>query len=158
MAQDDVDCDPRMELVRRLQAYEQFKQAALLMDTLPRFERDVFQVSVCTDAEIKDKTWPDIELASVVVAMMGLMQRQDHMTHHHITRELLSVQDRMVLVLQHLQHEKLIEFSRLLNRHEGRMGLVVTFLAILELARQSLITITQTAAYSPVHLQAHHDG
>lgn len=155
---DEVENDPRMELVRRLQAYEQFKSAALLIDKLSRFDRDVFQVNVRTGSEIKAIRLPDIALASVVSAMVGLMQRQEHVAHHQITREVLSVRERMTLILQYLQHEKLIEFSRLLNRHEGRMGLVVTFLAILELAKQSLVTVTQTAAYSPVYLQVNHDG
>lgn len=156
--QDDVEADPRMELVKRLQAYEQFKNASLLIDRLPRFERDVFQVQVQVDMALHKKASPDVAITSVVAAMLSLMQRQEHTTHHQITRELLSVRERMMIILHHLQHEKLVEFSRLFHQHEGRMGLVVTLLAILELAKQSLVIITQTAAYSPMHLQAHHNG
>jgi segregation and condensation protein A len=152
--QEEIEEDPRMELVRRLQAYELFKQAAMLLDTLPRYERDVFQVSVYTDNDQVQKVFPDVELSSVVAAMRDLMQRQQHMTHHQISRELLSVRERMTLVLEHLQHEKLIEFTQLLNQQEGRMGLVVTLLAILELAKQSLVIITQADAYSLIHIQA----
>ncbi len=151
--QDDIEEDPRMELVRRLQAYEQFKQAAFLIDRLPRFERDVFQVQLNTSHDIIKKVFPDIDLSSLVTAMNGLMQQQQRMSHHQISRELLSVRERMTTILGHLQHERLIEFSRLLSKDEGRMGLVVTLLAILELAKQSLVIITQTAAYSPIHLQ-----
>ena len=150
---DDIEEDPRMELVRRLQAYEQFKRAALFIDLLPRYERDVFQVQVCHSHEIMKKDPPNIVLSDLVAAMHGLLQHQQVLTHHQISRELLSVRERMTIILGQLQGEKLIELSRLLNHDEGRMGLVVTLLAILELARQSLVIITQTAAYSPIHLR-----
>ena len=156
LLQDDIESDPRMELVRRLQAYEQFKLASELIDRLPRFERDVFQVNVHTDSDVLKQLPPDVELASLVAAIAGLMQRQVHMMHHQITREQLSVRERMMNILNQLQHEKLIEFSRLLNQNEGRMGLVVTLLAILELAKQSLVIITQTVAYSSIHVQTNH--
>ena len=152
--QDDVEEDPRMELVRRLQTYELFKQASVLIDSLPRYERDVFQVSVDTSDIMVQKVFPAVALSSVIAAMRELMQRQQHMTHHQISRELLSVRERMTLVLEHLQHEKLIEFTQLLNQHEGRMGLVVTLLAILELAKQSLVIVTQADVYSLIHIQA----
>lgn len=152
--QEEFEEDPRMELVRRLQAYEQFKQAALLIDKLPRFERDVFQIKVDIVDGIMEKAHPHVTLASLVTAMSELMQRQQNMAHHQITRELLSVRERMATILNYLQQEKLIEFSRLLNQQEGRMGLVVTLLAILELAKQSLVIITQTEIYSPIHLLA----
>ena len=150
---DTAEEDPRMELVRRLQAYEQFKQASIRIDMLPRFERDVFQVNVRTEHDVIKKVLPDITLSAVVAAMINLIQHQKHIAHHKISRELLSVRERMTIILCHLQGEKLIEFSRLLNNDEGRMGLVVTLLAVLELAKQSLVIITQTAAYSPIHLQ-----
>ncbi len=152
--QEEIEEDPRMELVRRLQAYEQFKQVALLIDKLPRFERDVFQVNVDIAGCHTEKVHPDVGLSSLVDAMIELSQRQQTRAHHQISRELLSVQERMATILSHLQDEKLIEFSRLLNSQEGRMGLVVTLLAVLELAKQSLVIITQAAVYSPIHLQA----
>jgi segregation and condensation protein A len=155
---DDIENDPRMELVRRLQAYEQFKLASELIDKLPRFERDVFQVHVRTDVNLLKQVPPDVDLTSLVAAIVALMQRQEHMIHHQITREQLSVRERMMIILQYLQHEKLVEFSRFLSQQEGRMGLVVTLLAILELAKQSLIIITQTEAYSSIHVQNNHAG
>ena len=151
--QDDIEVDPRMELVRRLQAYEQFKQAASFIDKLPRFERDVFQIQVCTDNVILNKAHPDVDFSSLLDAMVNLLQRQEHLTHHQVTREVLSVRERMSEILAQLQQDKLIAFTGLLNLDEGRMGLVVTLLAILELARQSLVIITQTEAYAPIHLQ-----
>ena len=157
--QDDIETDPRMELVKRLQAYEQFKRVAMLIDELPRFERDVFQVQVNTDNVVFSKALPDIALSSLVLAMVNFLQRQEHLTHHQITREVLSVRERMSVVLERLGHKKQMEFTGLLYHHEGRMGLVVTFLAILELARQSLVMVTQTGDYAPIHLQARgYDG
>lgn len=151
---EQIEEDPRMELVRRLQAYEFFKQMALFMDTLPRYERDVFQVQVRTANLIMTKSQPELTLATLVAVMEDLLQRQQCLTHHQISREPLSVRERMTIILQLLQEEKLIEFTQLLNQAEGRTGLVVTLLATLELARQSLVLVTQNAAFSPIHLQA----
>lgn len=154
--QNDLEEDPRMELVRRLQEYEQFKQAASLIDGLPRLERDVFQVKAeLVDGEVS-KEYPEVMLSSLIAAMVDLMKRQQTMEHHHVSREVLSVRERMATILSYLNAEKLIPFSRLWNQQEGRMGLVVTLLATLELAKQSLVIITQAALYSPIHLQAKH--
>lgn len=154
LPQDQIEEDPRMELVRRLQAYEYFKQVALLMDKLPRFERDVFQVQVNTENIAMAKPQPEINLSALVAVIDSLLQRQQSLTRHHITRERLSVRERMTIILHRLQREKLIELTQLLNHGEGRMGLVVTLLAALELAKQSLVIVTQTVAFSPVHLQS----
>lgn len=151
---DQIEEDPRMELVRRIQAYEQFKQMALLMDTLPRFDRDVFQVQASTDHLSLIKPQPDVDLEMLVVIMEGLLQRQQNMSRHEITRERLSVRERMTIILHRIQQEKLLEFRQLLSPDEGRMGLVVTLLAALELAKQSLVIVTQAAAFSPIHLRA----
>ena len=158
LPQDTIEEDPRMELVRRLQAYEHFKQMAIGIDNLSRYERDVFPVQVNTNAIALANTAPDVALSALVAVMANLLQRQQRMTRHQITREVLSVRERMTLILHRLQQEKLIEFSALLKVDEGRMGLVVTLLAGLELARQSLVIITQTVAFSPIHLQANHNG
>ena len=154
----DAEEDPRMELVRRLQAYEQFKKAAQGLDQLIRFERDVFQVQVAIGGESFKKSEPEVALSSLALAMVNLSQLQSQLVNHQISREPLSVNDRMTLVLHRLQQEKLVEFTRLLHYAEGRMGLVVTLLAVLELTRQSLIVLTQTMAYSSIHLQENHDG
>ena len=156
--EDGVELDPRMELVRRLQVYEQFKQAALFLDTLPRYERDVFQALLPADNKVLSKPLPDIDLSSLLTVMVDLLKRQEHLTHHQITRERLSVCERMTMILEQLQQEKWIEFKRLLKHREGRTGLVVTLLAILELARQSLIILTQTDASSAIHVQANSNG
>ena len=151
---EEEDDDPRMTLVRRLQAYEQMKQAAELLDALPRKERDTFLIQVMPDELETIKVHPEVELVELIEAMKSLLQREEHLTHHQIAKEIMSVRERMSQILLQLQHNKVLEFNQLFTLEEGRMGLVVSLLAILELARQSLVIITQTQAFSPIHLQA----
>lgn len=146
--------DPRMALVRKLQAYEQIKQAAELLDALPRQERDHFSVQVVGTEFETIKRHPDVALTDLLEAMKSLLQREVHLAHHEIAKEVMSVRERMSLVLLQLQEHSSMEFSQLFTLEEGRMGLVVTLLAILELARQSLLKITQTQAFAPIYLQA----
>lgn len=150
---DQIEEDPRMELVRRLQAYEFFKEMALFIDKLPRFERDVFQVQAkIAHLQLKMQE-PDITLAALAAAMENILSRQQCLTHHQVTREPLSVRERMTMILQRLQDEPLINFTQLLNHKEGRMGIVVTLLATLELVKQALVIVTQTEAFSPIHIR-----
>ena len=141
-----------MALVRRLQSYEQMKQAAVMIDRLPRVERDFFLVHIDTEHPARSPVWPDVGLSSLVVAMLGLMQREQHQMHHQITREVLSVRERMRFILQRLQQEPMLELTQILKHSEGRMGLVVTFLGLLELAKQSLVVIAQIDAYAAIHI------
>jgi segregation and condensation protein A len=152
--QDEEEEDPRMALVRRLQAYEQIKLAAELLDNLPRQDRDHFIIQIMPTEIEAIKIHPEIELADLIEAMSGLLQKEERLTHHEIAREAMSVRERMSLVLLKLQEHPVLEFTQLFTQEEGRMGLVVSLLAILELARQSLLIITQTQAFSPIHLQA----
>lgn len=149
---DQIEEDPRMELVRRLQAYEYFKQVALLLDQLPRLERDVYPVQVNLNQLVFSKPLPTVTLSALVAAMEAVLKQQSHQTKHQITREPISVRERMAIILNRLQQETSIEFTQLLNHEEGRMGLVVTLLAALELAKQSLVILTQTIAFSPLHI------
>lgn len=151
---EEEDEDPRMALVRRLQAYEQMKHAAQLLDALPRKERDNFVVQVMPDELETIKVHPDVDLMDLIKAMGSLLQREERLTNHQIAREVLSVRERMNSVLLLLQQHKVLDFSSLYSVTEGRMGLVVSLLAILELARQSLVIITQTQTFAPIHLQA----
>ncbi|MGL5742150.1 MAG: segregation and condensation protein A [Legionella sp.] len=146
--------DPRMALVRKLQAYEQIKCAAELLDALPRQERDHFLIQITPTALEKIIVHPDVALSYLIDAMRFLLQREEQVTHHQISREALSVRERMSAILLQLEEHKLLEFNQLFSIQEGRMGLVVSLLAILELARQSLIVITQNEAFSSIHLQA----
>lgn len=153
-AEDEEDEDPRMTLVRRLQAYEQIKYAAEFLDALPRTERDTFLIQIMPAEVEVIKRHPEVELAELMDAMRGLLQREERFSNHQISKEAMSVRERMSHVLQQLQKHNVLEFSQLFTFTEGRMGLVVTLLAILELARQSLVVITQTQSFSPIHLQA----
>lgn len=146
--------DPRMALVRRLQAYEQIKHAAELLDNLPRRDRDNFLIEVNPEEIEVVKVPPEVELAELIDAMKGLLKKESHFKHHQIAREVMSVRERMGRVLHQLQEQSELEFSQLYSIEEGRMGLVVSMLAILELARQSLLIITQNQAFSPIHIKA----
>ncbi len=155
--EEDED-DPRLMLIRKLQVYERFKNAAIQLDSLPRCNRDVFRFSLGSEKLPLTHSHPEIELALLAVAMRGLMTRQSHLLPHQIAREPLSIRERMGMVLEHLQREKTVFFTSLFKHEEGRMGLVVTFLAVLELTRQSLLLINQVKAYTPIYLQAiHHE-
>ena len=153
-SEEEEDEDPRMTLVRRLQAYEQIKQAAELIDNLPRRDRDHFLIQLATPDMEAIKVYPEVDLGDLIEAMQAILQKEDHETHHQISRETMSVRERMSAILLQLQENKVLEFQQLFTLQEGRSGLVVSLLAILELARQSLIIITQQEAFASIHLQA----
>jgi segregation and condensation protein A len=146
--------DPRAELVRRLQEYERFKRAAEGIDSLPRLERDVWP----TSAEMKDRKvvrlLPQITLQEMLVAFKDVVVRSEMFAHHHIQRERLSVRARMGDILSTLEHSSFVEFARLFRPEEGRMGITVTFVAILELVREGLIDIVQAEPFAPLHVRA----
>lgn len=155
--EEGLEEDPRMELVRRLQAYEEIKKASEQLDQLPRVERDVFLVQIQASSIVLHTVHPDIALSSLVDVMQRLLLRQQRTQHHQISREVMSVRERMTSVLQALKQDKLIEFTKLFKPSEGRPGLIVTMLAILELAKLSLVIITQTSAFASIHIQANDD-
>jgi segregation and condensation protein A len=146
--------DPRAELVRRLQEYERFKRAAEGIDALPRLERDVW----VTSAELKDRKvvrlLPQITLQEMLIAFKEVVVRAEMFAHHHIQRERLSVRARMGDILSTLEHSSFVEFVRLFRPEEGRMGITVTFVAILELVREGLIDIVQAEPFAPLHVRA----
>jgi len=151
---DGSDEDPRAELVRRLQEYERFKRAAESIDTLPRLERDVWAAS----AELKDRKvvrlLPQVTLQEMLVAFKEVVVRSEMFAHHHIQRERLSVRERMGDILSSLEQSSFVEFIRLFRPEEGRMGITVTFVAILELVREGLIDIVQAEPFAPLHVRA----
>jgi segregation and condensation protein A len=146
--------DPRAELVRRLQEYERFKQAAESLDQLPRLERDVWSAS----AELKDRKvvrlLPQITLQEMLAAFKEVVVRSELFAHHRIARERLSVRARMTDILSALEASSFVEFVRLFRPEEGRMGVTVTFVAILELVREGLIDIVQPEPFAPLHVRA----
>jgi segregation and condensation protein A len=155
---DGVEEDPRAELVRRLQEYERFKQAAEGIDSLPRLERDVF----ATSAELKDRqvvrVQPQVTLREMLLAFKDVVVRSEMFAHHHIQRERLSVRARMGDILTSLEQASFVEFVRLFRPSEGRMGVTVTFMALLELVREGLIEIVQAEPFAPLHVRASGPG
>ena len=152
--EDDEEDDPRAELVRRLQEYERFKKAAEDLSDLPRLERDVFVANVdAPERKIVDDL-PDITLKELLLAFHGVLKRAEMFTNLHLQRELLSVRQRMSEILSRLKANTFSSFADLFDPKEGRMGVAVTFVAILELLRESTIEVAQAEAYAPLHIRA----
>lgn len=146
--------DPRAELVRRLQEYERFKQAADDIDALPRVGRDTF----IAEAELPDRKVvrlpPRVEMRDLLIAIKEVMARAEMFAHHQVQLEPLSVRERMSNVLSRVGTNAFTDFAALFTVEEGRSGVVVTFLAILELLKQSMIEIVQTEPFGPIHVKA----
>jgi segregation and condensation protein A len=145
--------DPRAELVRRLQEYERYKRAAEDVDRLQRLERDVFQAT----AEVVDrkvvKLLPEVTLQEMLFAFKDVVQRAAMFAHLHVQRERLSVRQRMSDVLALLEGAEFVAFAALFRPEEGRMGVTVTFIALLELLREGLIDVVQAETYAPLHVR-----
>jgi segregation and condensation protein A len=151
---EEEEADPRAELVRRLLEYERFKQAAEDIDALERLERDnVIAGADATDVPTVSKL-PDITLKELLIVFQQALQRTEMFAHHHVQREALSVRERMSQVLVTLEGERYRNFIELFDPAEGRIGVTVTLLAILELLRESLIDLVQTEPYGPIHVRA----
>ena len=146
--------DPRAELVRRLQEYERFKQAAENIDSLPRLNRDIYEVEIDTpDVAIVRKP-PDVSLQDMLIAFQEVLKRAENFQHHHIEMEPLSVRERMSIVLTNVTADEFSEFSSLFTPEEGRSGVVVTLLAILELIKETLIEMVQNEPFGPIYVKA----
>ncbi len=146
--------DPRAELVRRLQEYERFKQAALDLDTLPREGRDLFRAGAEAPDVKAERPMPQLELQELLLAFKEVMGRAKLIEKHQVQKETLSVRERMSFILERIKSESFTNFTALFNVKEGRMGVVVTFLATLELLKQCLIEIVQKEPFSPLHIKA----
>ncbi len=146
--------DPRAELIRRLQEYERYKQAAIDLDALPRMERDLLPTDVEVPEKIVELRHPDIELRELLLAMQEVMRRADLFSQHHIQMEPLSMRERMSLILDSVGSDSFIQFHELFTLEEGRPGVVITFLAMLELLKDSLIEIVQAEPFGPIHIKA----
>jgi len=146
--------DPRAELIRRLQEYERFKRAALELDNLPRLGREVFTQAHYVPHEIETKiAKPQIPLPELLSAFIDVLKRSELMATHTVQREALSVRERMSHVLELVNQQRFVPFHACFRLEEGKMGVVVSFLAILELLRLGLIDIVQTEFYGPIHLK-----
>ena len=150
----DDEEDPRAQLIRRLQEYERYKKAAEDIDALPRLERDVFLVQPAAPELERYTPDPVVELQDILIVLSSVLRRADMFEHHHIQRETLSTREKMSEILVRLSSQRFIPLVSLLMREEGRLGVVVTFLAVMELLKDSLIEIIQTEAFGPIHLKA----
>ncbi len=152
-SEDDDESDPRAELVRRLQEYERYKKAAEDIDGLQRLERDInpARVEMCERKVVQ--MLPELTLRELLLCFREVMARAEMYARHHIQMEPLSVRQRMSDVLSQLQGREFREFSRLFDPTEGRLGVVVTFLAVLELIRERLIDLVQSAPFAPIHVK-----
>jgi segregation and condensation protein A len=145
--------DPRAELVRRLQEYERFKQAAEEIDHLPRVGRDLFTAAAEAPDRQVLRAQPTVDLRELLLAMAEVVRRTEMFAHHHIQREPLSVRERMSEILAVLRNDRFVEFPTLFKLDEGRRGVVVTLIAVLELIKQSMIELIQTEPFATIHVK-----
>jgi segregation and condensation protein A len=148
------EADPRAELVRRLQEYERFKQAAQDIDTLPRLERDTSVATAFVPDRQSVRTPPPVDLKEMLLALRDVLKRADLFSRHAIKREALSVRQRMGDVLARLGDGQFHSFESLFIVEEGKLGVVVTFLSILELAKERLLEIVQEEPLAPIYLKS----
>ncbi len=146
--------DPRASLIRRLQEYERFKTAAEDIDELPRVGRDVFAASAEPPDRNLTRPDPDVELQELLLALSEVLRRADMFESHHVEKERLSTRERMAQVLDRLAGRNFMPFVSLFTIEEGRLGVVVTFLAIMELIKESLVEIVQSENFGPIHVKA----
>jgi segregation and condensation protein A len=149
----DEEEDPRAELVRRLQEYERFKIAAEELDSLPRLERDI----VIANAEAPNKSvvikLPEVTIKELLIAFHDVLKRVEMNSELHFWKETLSVRQRMVDIINRIHSKKFIDFIDLFNANEGRIGIAVTFLAILELLKDAAIEVVQNEEFAPMHVR-----
>ncbi len=146
--------DPRMQLIRRLQEYERFKQAAEDINELPRMDRDYHRAKAAIPEIERITPDPAVDLQEILIVLSGVLRRADMFEHHHIQFETLSTREKMSEIMVHLSGHKFVPLSSLLAKDEGRLGIVVTFLAVMELMKDSMVEIVQTDPFGPIHLKS----
>jgi segregation and condensation protein A len=153
MDEDDEE-DPRAELIRRLQEYERFKKAADDIDEMPRLGRDIHQASAHAPERSQAVQHPDVDMRELLAALAEVLQRAEMFESHQVEMEKLSTRERMTYVLEALRGEQFVPFVSLFKTSEGKLGVVVTFLAIMELIKESLVEIVQSETFGPIHVKA----
>ena len=151
--QEEDEDDPRATLIRRLQEYECIKVVAEEIDGLPRVERDIFGIDVDISPLSVNQQLPDVQFKELLFAFQDVLKRVEQLSHHQITKEALSVRERMATILEKLKGENSLIFSELFIRKEGRHGVVVSFLAILELGKEGLIEIVQSEPFGEIRVR-----
>ncbi|MGE0483312.1 MAG: ScpA family protein [Gammaproteobacteria bacterium] len=149
----EEESDPRAELVRRLQEYERFKKAAEDIDAMPRMERDWHEVIVDFERNVQTQPLPQVTLDAVLEAFRDVLQRAEMFADHRVQREALSVRERMGKVLGRANRERFTAFHDFFEAGEGRAGVVVTLIAILELLKEALIEIVQNGEHEPIYVK-----
>lgn len=155
--EDEEEEDPRARLIRRLQEYERFKQAAEDLDEIPRLHRDVHTAKAEPPDRNSTRPDPEVDLKDVLLALSEVLRRADMFESHQVEREKLSTRERMAQVLDKLAGQPFVPFVSLFVVSEGRLGVVVTFLAVMELVKESLVEIVQTEAFGPIHVKVKSD-
>jgi segregation and condensation protein A len=151
---EEEEDDPRAELVKRLQEYERFKKAAEDLGALPRLERDVLLANVETpERKVATIKMPDVTLKELLLSFHDVLKRAEMFSNLHLQREPLSVRQRMSEILSRIEANNFSTFSDLFDAEEGRMGVAVTFIAILELLREATIEVVQAEAFAPLHIR-----
>lgn len=151
---DDEEEDPRAELIRRLQQYERYKKAAEDLDALPRMHRDLSAVTIQADISQQHKLHPDVSLSELLDALNTVLIRSDRFVSHQVERERLSTRERMSIILARVTTDKFVSFYSLFTPEEGRSGVVVTFLAIMELVKEQLLDFVQSETLGAIHVKA----
>ena len=152
--EEEEEADPRAELVRRLQEYERYKKAAADISDLPRVDRDVFVATVDAPERKVATRLPDVTMKELLLAFHDVLKRAEMFSKLHLQREALSVRQRMSEILTRIKASQFTGFNDLFDAKEGRMGVAVTFIAILELLKETVIEVVQSEEYAPLHIRA----
>ncbi len=152
--EEDED-DPRAELIRKLQEYERFKKAAEDIDELQRLNRDFWKAMADAPVMEKTKPLPDVQLQDLLIELSRVLKRVENYSHHHIALEPLSTRERMSNILDRVKDsgDQFVAFSSLFSMEEGRSGVIVTFISVMELIKESLIEIVQSEPFAPIHVK-----
>ncbi len=151
---EEEEDDPRAELIRRLQQYERYKKAAEDLDELPRVDRDIVPIHIKPELNAEGTVHPDVSLKELISALNSVLQRSDMFVSHHVEKEKLSTRERMSIILSKVTPDHFVPFSALFSPEEGRDGVVVTFLAIMELVKEQLLDFVQPETLGPIHVRA----
>lgn len=152
--EDGEELDPRAELIRRLQQYERYKKAAEDIEEIPRLDRDFFEVRAHPEITKSGDNQPQVELEDLMQALKTVLERSDHFGSHHVQQEVLSTRERMSKILEMVSRDAFAPFENFFTPKEGRAGVVVTFLAMMELIKEQLIELIQAEPLGPIHIRA----
>lgn len=153
-AEEEGEEDPRAELIKRLQEYERFKQAAEDIDELPRMGRDIHPAAAEAPDRDQQRPHPDVDMKELASALADVLKRSEMFESHQVEMEKLSTRERMSQVMENLRNNQFVPFVALFTLEEGRLGVVVTFLAVMELIKESLVEIVQSDNFGPIHVKA----